>query len=223
VGGNGGPGGFGGDGGVGSSGGDGADGGNGGDGGIGGQGGNGGNGNGGALYIAAGTTADGSGLTGTKDEAAGGNGGARGSAGAAGSGGYAGEAGFGSPAGTNGQPGKAGDPGRAGARGTKGSSSGTVVAGGLVPLEALSLAPEKLPKAAVKHHFSVKLEATGGTARLAWAAFGLPAGLTLNATTGLLSGTPTTAGTFLVEIYVADSRTPVAGIGGASYKLVVAT
>jgi hypothetical protein len=86
----------------------------------------------------------------------------------------------------------------------------------------LPLAPKKLPKAVVKHHFSVKFRVTGGRAPLAWSAFGLPAGLSLNASTGVVSGSPGAVGTFPVEIYVADSSKPTAEIGGQAYRLVVA-
>jgi len=48
------------------------------------------------------------------------------------------------------------------------------------------------------------LQAQGGTAPYTWYATGLPAGLSLS-TTGVLSGTPSTAGTFGVTIAVADA------------------
>ncbi len=48
---------------------------------------------------------------------------------------------------------------------------------------------------------------TGGTAPLTWSLFGgvLPAGLTLNATTGAVTGTPTTAGNSTATLRVVDS------------------
>ena len=43
---------------------------------------------------------------------------------------------------------------------------------------------------------SFTLSASGGTAPYTWSASGLPAGVTIGATTGTVSGTPTTAGTY---------------------------
>ena len=54
--------------------------------------------------------------------------------------------------------------------------------------------------------FSYALSASGGQPPLTWTALGsMPAGLSLNSTTGVISGTPTTAGTSSVAIRVADS------------------
>jgi len=55
---------------------------------------------------------------------------------------------------------------------------------------------------------SLQITASGGTAPLHWAATNLPAGLSINANTGLISGTPTTAGTSNVTVTATDSATP---------------
>jgi len=51
---------------------------------------------------------------------------------------------------------------------------------------------------------TLPLTLTGGTGPFAWIATGLPTGLTLNATTGLISGTPATTGTGNVTVTVTD-------------------
>src|SRR5689334_18308997 len=55
---------------------------------------------------------------------------------------------------------------------------------------------------------SLQMTASGGTGALHWAASGLPAGLSINATSGLISGTPTTAGTSSVTVTATDSASP---------------
>jgi subtilisin-like proprotein convertase family protein len=62
--------------------------------------------------------------------------------------------------------------------------------------------------------------ATGGTAPYGWTASGLPAGLSMNSSTGSVSGTPTTAGTYSVTVTASDSSSP-ANSGSASYTWTV--
>ncbi len=71
--------------------------------------------------------------------------------------------------------------------------------------------------------YSSTLQASGGTAPYTWSITSgtLPAGLTLSSTTGVISGTPTAAGTFSFTARVADSASP-AQKTSATISLVVA-
>ncbi|GIG59735.1 zinc metalloprotease [Longispora fulva] len=57
---------------------------------------------------------------------------------------------------------------------------------------------------------SLSLAATGGTTPYSFSATGLPAGLSINASSGVISGTPTTAATYSVTATVTDSASPPA-------------
>jgi hypothetical protein len=75
----------------------------------------------------------------------------------------------------------------------------------------------------VNTDYSYQLQATGGKTPYIWAlASGsgpLPAGLSLNITTGIISGKPTTAGTFTFSVTVTDA-TPSSATSSA-LKIVV--
>lgn len=90
------------------------------------------------------------------------------------------------------------------------------------PAITASLSPTVVPISAIQSVLSVTaLQAVGGTPPYVWSATsGLPPGMTLNSS-GLLSGTPTTAGTFSLTITVTDSAAivPVA----ATYTVTVVT
>jgi uncharacterized repeat protein (TIGR01451 family) len=78
------------------------------------------------------------------------------------------------------------------------------------------------PNADISTPYSTTLTASGGATPYAWSlnAGTLPPGLTLNAATGVLAGTPTTAGTSTFSVNVIDAN---AGISTASITLVVAS
>lgn len=79
------------------------------------------------------------------------------------------------------------------------------------PPSTLSITASSLPNGQVGHAYSAALTASGGTTPLSWALSGgtLPAGLTLSAATGAITGTPTaTAAGTALTFTVSDSSSP---------------
>ena len=76
---------------------------------------------------------------------------------------------------------------------------------------ALAVTTTSLPGADAGLAYTVTVGSSGGTAPVTWSiSVGtLPAGLTLNGSTGQISGTPTTAGTSNFTVQATDSSTPV--------------
>ncbi|MFN0106645.1 MAG: putative Ig domain-containing protein [Bryobacteraceae bacterium] len=87
-------------------------------------------------------------------------------------------------------------------------------------LNTLSIAPASLPNGAVGVAYSQPLTATGATGAVAWlvSSGALPGGLTLNAGTGLIGGTPTAAGLFTFTVQATDSLTQT---GTRTYSIQV--
>lgn len=76
------------------------------------------------------------------------------------------------------------------------------------PLAITTASP--LPEGIIGTAYSTTIAASGGTGARSWAVVGgaLPAGLELNQSTGVISGTPTSAGAVTITIRVQDSATP---------------
>jgi len=72
--------------------------------------------------------------------------------------------------------------------------------------------------------YSAALSATGGTTPYVWSisSGSLPAGLTLNAASGAISGTPTASGAFSFTAKVTDSTTPTAQTATKSLSVTIA-
>jgi hypothetical protein len=67
---------------------------------------------------------------------------------------------------------------------------------------------------------SLQMSASGGTAPYTWTATGLPAGESINSSTGLISGTPTTAGTYSSTVTAKDAA---AATGSASFSWTISS
>lgn len=74
-----------------------------------------------------------------------------------------------------------------------------------------SITPTIIPDGKETFPISVQFNVTGGTGNYTWSASGLPAGVTMNSSTGLLSGMPLvgTAGTYDTTVTVTDNADPV--------------
>jgi hypothetical protein len=85
----------------------------------------------------------------------------------------------------------------------------------------LSITTTTLVNGAVNESYSASVAATGGTPSYSWSATGLPTGLSINAVTGLITGTPTAAGSFTVNVTVTDSTTPTAMTATHQYTVTI--
>jgi Putative Ig domain len=67
------------------------------------------------------------------------------------------------------------------------------------------ITPRQLPDASLSLPYNQTITASGGTPPYTWSAAGLPTGLSINSSSGLISGIPTVAGSFGIAITVSDS------------------
>ncbi|HEY7627294.1 MAG TPA: putative Ig domain-containing protein, partial [Ilumatobacteraceae bacterium] len=73
-----------------------------------------------------------------------------------------------------------------------------------MPVPNLTVVPSNLPAGEVGVGYAATLTASGATAPLTWTATGLPSGITIDPTSGLVSGTPAAAGTYTVTATAID-------------------
>ncbi|MGH7143565.1 MAG: putative Ig domain-containing protein [Planctomycetota bacterium] len=73
---------------------------------------------------------------------------------------------------------------------------------------ALALTFSSIPSPIVNQSYSFHCTAINGTAPYTWSATGLPTGLSINPSTGFITGTPTALGGNSVTVSVTDSATP---------------
>jgi Putative Ig domain len=77
----------------------------------------------------------------------------------------------------------------------------------VLPVDIVS-SQSGLPKAVVNSAYSFAFTAYGGSGAYIWSGVGFPPGLSINPSTGVLSGTPTAAGNFNFSVCVADAAVP---------------
>jgi hypothetical protein len=113
--------------------------------------------------------------------------------------------------------------GKAGNPGAKAPADSPEIAGGYGLLPMLTIKSKQVPaKATIGKSYSGTPTLSGGKALFTWTAFGLPPGLGINATSGAISGKPTSIGSFPVELLVTDSSTPDHAFASYGFTLVVA-
>jgi hypothetical protein len=84
----------------------------------------------------------------------------------------------------------------------------------MVNNQHLSITTSSLSSGQVQVSYSASLQATGGITPYTWSVLGqLPTGLNLSTSSGIISGTPTVAGSFSFTIQVSDSAGATASAG----------
>ena len=95
------------------------------------------------------------------------------------------------------------------------------VAAAVTPVQ---ITTSSVPAGQVGVAYSTMIQATGGTTPYSWTitSGALPAGLTLSAGTGIISGTPTASGSFSFTAKVTDSTSPTAQTATKAFNLTIA-
>jgi hypothetical protein len=73
-----------------------------------------------------------------------------------------------------------------------------------------SITTSSLPNGVRNGTYNAQVQATGGTLPYTWSMTGAPAGLTINSSTGKISGTPTAGGIFNITVTVRDAANKTA-------------
>ncbi len=84
-----------------------------------------------------------------------------------------------------------------------------------------SISTASLPNGATGGAYSTTLNAAGGVKPYTWSATGLPSNLSINSSTGQISGVPAASGASTVNVTVTDSTTPTHLNATATYTLTV--
>ncbi len=89
---------------------------------------------------------------------------------------------------------------------------------------ALSITTTSLPSGKVGVGYAAAITASGGTTPYKYSASGLPSGLSINSSTGAISGTPaqSSVGTTTVAIKVTDSTSPTAQTATVNLQIAIA-
>ncbi len=87
----------------------------------------------------------------------------------------------------------------------------------------VTITTPSLPNGTAGTAYNGPLAATGGTPPYVWSATGLPAGLTVDPATGAVTGTPSAAGSFTVNVLATDATIPVHQSVSQQYSVTIAS